>query len=136
MGGFLKKVLWAMRFGSFKILLSSDITPESRVLFTRSVTNRVQKIAPFLQVDRDPYLVVSQGKLYWIVDAYTLSGNYPYSRPIRRMGNYIRNAAVAVVDAYEGTVQFYIKDDKDPLVKAYARIFPGLFQPLTALSRI
>ena len=134
MGGFLKKVLWAARFGSFKFILSSDITPESRVLFTRSVVNRVQKIAPFLQVDRDPYMVVSQGKLYWIVDAYTLSGNYPYSRPIRRMGNYIRNAAVAVVDAYEGTVQFYIKDDKDPLIKAYARIFPGLFQSLTALS--
>jgi uncharacterized protein len=134
MGGFLKKVLWATRFGSFKFILSSDITPESRVLFTRSVINRVQKIAPFLQVDRDPYMVVSQGKLYWIVDAYTLSGNYPYSRPIRRMGNYIRNAAVAVVDAYEGTVHFYIKDDKDPLIKAYARIFPGLFQPLTALS--
>ncbi|HSO72209.1 MAG TPA: UPF0182 family protein, partial [Thermodesulfobacteriota bacterium] len=134
MGGFLNKVLWAARFGSFKFILSSDITPESRVLFTRSVINRVQKIAPFLQVDRDPYMVVSQGKLYWIVDAYTLSGNYPYSRPIRRMGNYIRNAAVAVVDAYEGTVHFYIKDDKDPLIKAYARIFPGLFQPLTALS--
>ncbi len=134
MGGFLKKVLWATRFGSFKFILSSDITPESRVLFTRSVINRVQKIAPFLQVDRDPYMVVSQGKLYWIVDAYTLSGNYPYSRPIRRMGNYIRNAAVAVVDAYEGTVHFYIKDEKDPLIKAYARIFPGLFQSLTALS--
>jgi uncharacterized protein len=133
MGGFLKKVLWAIRFGSFKILLSSDITPESRVLYSRSVTNRVQKIVPFLQVDRDPYLVVSQGKLYWIVDAYTLSGNYPYSRPIPRMGNYIRNAAVALVDAYEGTVHFYVKDDKDPMIKAYARIFPGLFRPLSAM---
>ena len=134
MGGFLKKVLWAMRFGSFKIILSSDITPESRILFTRSVFNRVQKVVPFLQVDRDPYLVVSQGKLYWIADAYTVSDNYPYSRPIRRLGNYIRNAAVAVVDAYEGTVQYYIKDEKDPLIQAYARIFPGLFKPLSAMA--
>ncbi len=133
MGGFLKKVLWAMRFGSFKIILSSDITPESRILFTRSVFNRVQKVVPFLQVDRDPYLVVSQGKLYWIADAYTVSDNYPYSRPIRRLGNYIRNAAVAVVDAYEGTVHYYIKDEKDPLIQAYARIFPGLFRPLSAM---
>ncbi len=134
MGGFLKKILWAIRFGSFKIILSSDITPESRILFTRSVFNRVQKVVPFLQVDRDPYLVVSQGKLYWIADAYTVSDNYPYSRPIRRLGNYIRNSAVAVVDAYEGTVHYYIKDEKDPLIKAYARIFPGLFQPLSALA--
>jgi hypothetical protein len=134
MGGFLKKVLWAMRFGSFKIILSSDITPESRILFTRSVFNRVQKVVPFLQVDRDPYLVVSQGRLYWIADAYTTSDNYPYSRPVRRLGNYIRNSAVAVVDAYEGTVQYFIKDEKDPLIQAYARIFPGLFQPLSAMA--
>ena len=134
MGGFFKKVLWAMRFGSFKIILSSDITPESRILFTRSVFNRVQKVVPFLQVDRDPYLVVSQGKLYWIADAYTVSDNYPYSRPIRRLGNYIRNSAVAVVDAYEGTVHYYIKDEKDPLIQAYARIFPGLFRPLSAMA--
>jgi hypothetical protein len=123
-----------MRFGSFKIILSSDITPESRILFTRSVFNRVQKVVPFLQVDRDPYLVVSQGRLYWIADAYTTSDNYPYSRPVRRLGNYIRNSAVAVVDAYEGTVQYFIKDEKDPLIQAYARIFPGLFQPLSAMA--
>ncbi|MBI5586559.1 MAG: UPF0182 family protein [Deltaproteobacteria bacterium] len=135
LGGFFNKALWALRFNSFKIILSSDIAPGSRILFARSVTNRVRKVAPFLMVDQDPYMVVTpQGRLVWIVDAYTLSSNYPYSRPIKRLGNYIRNSVVAVVDAYEGDVQFYIKDEKDPLIRVYARAFPGLFQPLTALD--
>jgi uncharacterized protein len=133
-GGFLKKALWSLRFGAFKILLSSDITPQSRILFDRSIRNRVQKLVPFLQVDQDPYLVVSGGRLFWILDAYALSSNYPYSRPVKKVGNYIRNSVVAVVDAYEGSVQMYIKDDKDPLTKAYARIFPDLFKPLEAMD--
>ena len=83
-GGFLKKALWSLRFGAFKILLSSDITPQSRILFDRSIRTRVQKLVPFLQVDQDPYLVVSGGRLYWILDAYALSSNYPYSRPIKK----------------------------------------------------
>jgi uncharacterized membrane protein (UPF0182 family) len=99
------------------------------------VVNRVRKVAPFLMVDQDPYMVVSpQGKMVWIVDAYTLSASYPYSRPIKRLGNYIRNSVVAVVDAYEGDVQLYMKDEKDPLIRVYARAFPGLFKPLAALD--
>ena len=133
-GGILKKALWSIRFGAFKILLSSDITPQSRILFDRSIRTRVQKLVPFLQVDQDPYLVVSGGRLYWILDAYALSSNYPYSRPVPKMGNYIRNSVVAVVDAYEGSVQLYIKDDKDPITKAYARIFPDIFKPLAAMA--
>jgi uncharacterized membrane protein (UPF0182 family) len=133
-GGFFKKVLWSLRFGAFKILLSSDITPESRILFDRSIRTRVQKLVPFLQMDNDPYMVVSGGKLYWILDAYALSSHYPYSRPVKRMGNYIRNSVVAVVEAYEGSVQLYIKDDKDPLAKAYARIFPDVFKPLETMD--
>jgi hypothetical protein len=134
-GGMINKALWALRFNSFKILLSSDIAAGSRILFNRSVVNRVRKVAPFLMVDQDPYLVVTpQGKLVWIVDAYTLSANYPYSRPIKRLGNYIRNSVVAVVDAYEGDVQLYMKDEKDPLIRVYARAFPGLFKPLAALD--
>ncbi len=133
-GGFLKKALWSLRFGAFKILLSSDITPQSRILFDRSIQTRVQKLVPFLQVDQDPYLVVSGGRLFWILDAYAMSSNFPYSRPVKKIGNYIRNSVVAVVDAYEGSVQLYIKDGKDPLTKAYARIFPDLFKPLEAMD--
>ncbi len=133
-GGFFSKALWSIRFGAFKILLSSDITSRSRILFDRSIRTRVQKLVPFLQVDQDPYLVVSGGRLFWILDAYTLSSNYPYSRPVKKMGNYIRNSVVAVVDAYEGSVQLYIKDNKDPLIKAYARIFPDLFKPLETMD--
>jgi uncharacterized protein len=133
-GGFFKKALWSLRFSAFKILLSSDITPQSRILFDRSIQTRVQKLIPFLQVDQDPYLVVSGGRLYWILDAYALSSNYPYSRPIKKMGNYIRNSVVAVVDAYEGSVQLYIKDDKDPITKAYARIFPDIFKSLETMD--
>jgi uncharacterized protein len=134
MGGGLMKALWSLRFGALKILLSSDITPQSRILFDRSIRTRVQKLVPFLRVDQDPYLVVSGGRLFWIVDAYTTSSTYPYSRPIKGGGNYIRNSVMAVVDAYEGSVQLYIKDEKDPLAQAYRRIFPGLFKPLTAMD--
>jgi hypothetical protein len=79
-------------------------------------------------------MVISNGKLYWILEAYTQSSTYPYSRPIKKLGNYVRNSVMAVIDAYEGSVQLYIKDDQDPLVQIYARIFPNLFKPLTALS--
>ncbi|OGP50445.1 MAG: hypothetical protein A2Y79_05990 [Deltaproteobacteria bacterium RBG_13_43_22] len=133
-GGFLKKALWSLRFGAFKILLSSDISPQSRILFDRSIRTRVQKLVPFLQVDQDPYMVVSGERLFWILDAYALSSNYPYSRPVKKIGNYIRNSVVAVVDAYEGSVQLFIKDEKDPLTKAYARIFPDIFKPLEAMD--
>jgi uncharacterized protein len=134
MGGELMKALWSLRFGALKILLSSDITPQSRILYDRSIRTRVQKLVPFLRVDQDPYLVVSGGRLFWIVDAYTTSSTYPYSRPIKGGGNYIRNSVMAVVDAYEGSVQLYIKDEKDPLARAYSRIFPGLFKPLAAMD--
>ncbi len=133
-GGAIKKALWSIRFGAMKILLSSDITPQSRILFDRSIRTRVQKLAPFLMVDRDPYMVISGGRLYWILDAYTQSSYFPYSRPIKKLGNYIRNSVVAVVDAYEGSVQLYIKDAKDPLAQAYGRIFPNLLKPLTAMD--
>ncbi len=133
-GGIPKKAIWSFRFGALKILLSSDITPQSRILFDRSIRTRVKKLVPFLQVDEDPYMVISGGRLYWVLDAYTQSAYYPYSRPIRNLGNYIRNSVVAVVDAYEGSVQLYIKDEKDPMAQAYGRIFPGLFKPLSAMD--
>jgi uncharacterized membrane protein (UPF0182 family) len=111
----------------------------------RTVMPRIQRIAPFFSYDRDPYLVITDdGRLVWMLDGYTTTDRYPYSEPVRGMGNYIRNSVKVTVDAYHGTVTFYVADPTDPLVRAYARGFPGLLQPLdrcraicsaTALSR-
>lgn len=130
----LKKALFAARFKTEKILLSSDITAESRIIYNRNINERVRAVAPFLRFDGDPYMVVDEGgRLKWIIDAYTYSDRLPYSKPIRGGINYMRNSVKAVVDAYDGTVSFYISDPHDVLVKVYARIFPGLFKPLTAM---
>jgi len=129
-----RKMLFALRFGDIKILLSNDIIGESRVMYHRDIEERVKKAAPFIQFDRDPYLVVGQdGRLVWIIDGYTTSNKFPYSEPVRGMGNYIRNSVKAVVDAYHGTLAFYLSDPADPVVATYAKAFPGLFQPLSAM---
>jgi uncharacterized membrane protein (UPF0182 family) len=129
-----RKAAFAFRFGSAKILLSSDITRESRILYNREVKSRVRTIAPFLIYDKDPYIVVADdGRLHWIIDAYTVSSGVPYSKPINRTVNYIRNSIKATVDAYDGTVNFYISDPRDIIAKVYARIFPGLLKPLDAM---
>jgi len=131
----LKKALFAARFKTEKLLLSSDITPESRILFNRNIVQRVKTIAPFLRFDGDPYMVVDEsGGLKWVIDAYTYSDRLPYSKPISGGINYIRNSVKAVVDAYDGTVDFYISEPGDVLIKAYARIFPGMFKPMSAMS--
>jgi uncharacterized membrane protein (UPF0182 family) len=129
-GGFLEKVLFAIRFGDGRILLSNDITPEARVLFHRNIHDSVRLLVPFLGYDSDPYLVISEGKLYWIQDAYTTTDRYPYSAPYEGGLNYIRNSVKVVIDAYEGTHIFYISDPTDPLVQAYQRIFPALFKDI------
>jgi len=130
--GVLRRLAFATRFGDARILLSTDLTPSSRVLFARAVPERLHRLAPFLRYDRDPYAVVADGRLFWIVDAYTTSDRYPYSQPVGSF-NYIRNSVKAVVDAYHGTVRFYLADPSDPVARVYARIFPGLFQPLSEL---
>jgi uncharacterized protein len=117
---------FASRLGAMQILLSSDVTSRSRIMFYRAVPERVAHIAPFLTFDNDPYLVLAEGRLYWLVDAYTTSAGYPYSRPSGDL-NYIRNSVKVVVDAYNGTTRFYVVDPADPLIRTYARIFPGLF---------
>ena len=133
-GGLFRRLLFSLRFGSSKILLSGDITSESRILFYRSVSERVQRAAPFLIFDADPYLVIGEdGRLFWLVDAYTTSNRYPYSRRVKGVGNYIRNSALAVVDAYHGTIEFYLKDEKDPIIRAYQKVFPKMFKPLAEL---
>jgi uncharacterized membrane protein (UPF0182 family) len=132
-GSLPRRALFAVKFGTEKILLSSDIQPESRILYYRNIGERVNAVAPFLFFDQDPYMVVrDDGRLVWIVDAYTVSGGLPYSRPAGRF-NYIRNSVKAVVDAYDGSMNFYINDPDDVLVRAYDRIFPTLFQPLSRM---
>jgi uncharacterized membrane protein (UPF0182 family) len=132
LSSFVKKAAFSIKYNSAKPILSSDITPESRILFYRNILDRVQQIAPFFHYDSDPYVVVSEdGKLFWIVDAYTVSGGVPYSQPLSRGINYIRNSLKVVIDAYDGTVNFYISNPDDILVKVYRAIFPGLFKPLS-----
>ncbi len=130
-GSFLTKLAFAIRFGEIKILLSDDLTAESRIMIHREVAQRVRQIAPFLSFDRDPYLVVTDdGRLVWMIDAYTVSDRYPYSQPVRDLGNYIRNSVKATVDAYHGAVTFYLADPTDPVILTFSRAFPGLFKPL------
>jgi len=133
-GSLWRRLLFSLRFGSSKIFLSRDITSQSKILYYRSVSERVRKAAPFLHFDTDPYLVISaEGRLFWLVDAYTISDRYPYSRRVKGLGNYIRNSVLAVVDAYHGEISFYLKDPHDPIIKTYQKIFPGMFQPLEEL---
>ncbi|HNY66071.1 MAG TPA: UPF0182 family protein [Deltaproteobacteria bacterium] len=127
--GFWKKLLFAWDLRDINILISGYLTPSSRIQIWRNLGQRVSRIAPFLVLDRDPYLVLSQGRLFWIQDAYTVSARYPYSEPYDRFGrNYIRNSVKAVMDAYNGSVRFYLFDREDPLIRMYTRAFPGVFR--------
>ncbi len=128
LSSFLRKALFAWRFGDLQLLLSNAITSESRIIFRRQISERLKLIAPFLYYDADPYLVLHQGRLFWILDAYTLTDMYPYSEPFDGKNNYIRNSVKVVVDAYNGETKFYVVDEKDPLIKTYRRIFPLLFR--------
>ncbi len=130
-GGFFRRLLFALRFGSYRILLSDEIGSESRAMYYRQVGQRVRRIAPFLRFDEDPYLVIrADGTLVWLIDAYTVTDRFPYSERVAGLGNYVRNSAKAVVDAYHGSVTFYVAHAQDPLVRAYGQAFPGLFRPL------
>jgi uncharacterized membrane protein (UPF0182 family) len=128
-----RRVLFSIRFRSFKALLSEDITSESRVMFYRRLSERVGRIAPFLRYDADPYLVISNGRLVWVQDGYTVSGRYPYSTPAPNGINYIRNSVKATVDAFHGTVRFYLIDDADPIALTFRNAFPELFLPLSEM---
>ena len=134
----LRRLFYTFRFGSLKMLLSNDITSESRILYNRNVKERVAKVAPFLTYDRDPYVVVADGKLYWIIDAYTSTDKYPYSQPLPLNGgqvNYIRNSVKVVIDAYNGTINFYQADPDDPIIKTYAKIFPKTFRSFSDIPK-
>jgi hypothetical protein len=125
---FLTRALMAVNFGSYKILLNTDITNESRILYYRNIEERVKKALPFLTFDSDPYMVIVEGRLKWIQDAYTTSNNYPYSAELDGM-NYMRNSVKVVVDAYEGNIDAYVMDESDPLIQTYISIFPKIFKP-------
>ena len=133
-----KRLLFTWTQGDINILFTSYLRPESRIQIWRQVKDRVQQVAPFLRLDQDPYAVVSEGKQYWIQDAYTVSDHFPYSTPhastFEEGLNYIRNSVKVVVDMYDGTVQFYVMDPNDPVLAVYRRAFPGVFKDLNQLS--
>jgi len=128
-----RKTAFSWKFSSLQLFLSGAITPESRILFRRQIQTRVKTVAPFLKYDSDPYLVVSKGRLFWIMDGYTISDRYPYSEPFEGRNNYIRNSVKVVIDAYNGDLTFYISDRKDPLIQTYRKIFPSLFKPFNRI---
>jgi uncharacterized membrane protein (UPF0182 family) len=132
-GGFLRRLLFALRFGTTDILVTSQIGSQSRIIFHRRIKDRIATIAPFLTPDNDPYPVVYGGRMYWIQDAYTTSANYPYSTPAPPPHNlnYIRNSVKIVVDAYEGTTTLYLAEPTDPIARTIGKIFPGLLRPLS-----
>lgn len=132
---FMRRLLLSWELKDYKIILSSDINNDSQILMNRNIMERTKKIAPYLMYDNDPYIVInSEGKLYWMIDGYTYSNKYPYSQPFNEYGhNYIRNAVKVICDAYTGEMQFYVADPNDPLIKAYEKIFPGVYLPLSSM---
>jgi hypothetical protein len=133
-GGIARRILFAWYFNDVNLLLSSYITADTRIMIRRNIQNRVRTVAPFLRLDHDPYLVISDGRLFWMQDAYTTSSYFPYAQPAQGLNlNYIRNSIKVVVDAYNGTADFYLMDSGDPIAATYQRIFPGLFKPFAAM---
>jgi uncharacterized protein len=142
-GSLWQRVLFAQYLRDWQMLLTRDFTPQTKLLFRRNINRRIRAIAPFLQYDREPYLVAAdagnaddvQGEnyLYWIVDAYTTSDRYPYSDSGKYNFNYIRNSVKVVIDAYNGSIEFYVADPQDPIITSWSAIFPGMFKPLSAM---
>ena len=136
-GNPLARALFALRFGDFNLLISSQLTDDSQILFRRAISERVPEIAPFLAYDHDPYLVSADDRLLWVWDAYTVTDRYPNAQPLpatsRFAGaNYVRNSVKVVVDAYDGTVRFFLADPDEPIIAAYAPHLPG---PVRAARR-
>lgn len=143
-GSLWRRLLFAKHLGDWKMTLTDNFTPETHLMFRRNIRQRIRRIAPFLQFDDDPYLVVADAGsefspareesgtnyLYWMIDAYTTSDRYPYADPGRNSFNYIRNSVKIVVDAYNGSVHFYIANESDPIIRTWAATFPDMFEPL------
>lgn len=125
----LNKTMFAIRERSLKLLVSSNIRDDSRIIINRNIEERVNKIMPYLEYDQDPYIVTVDGKLYWIIDAYTTTSRYPYSQSVSGSNvNYIRNSVKVVIDAYNGTTNYYLVDDQDPIANTFKKIYPKLFR--------
>ncbi len=124
------RLMFTLRFADFNVLLADAFTPDTRVIFNRAIQPRLRRIAPYLMLDRDPYLVIADGKLFWMQDAYTITDRYPYSEPYSDNISYIRNSVKITIDAYNGTTTFYITDPNEPLIKSYREIFPALFRSM------
>jgi uncharacterized membrane protein (UPF0182 family) len=134
MSSFVRKAAFAAFFGSMKVLLSNDITAESRIMINRAIVDRATKVTPFLRYDQDPYIVITdEGRLVWVLDGYTTTDQMPYAMPLRGVGNYIRNSVKVTIDAYDGRITAYISAPDDPLIRTYAAAFPGLLQPIEAM---
>lgn len=133
-GTLWKKLAFAAHFGSVDMVLSDYLGAETRILLRRNIRERVHSLVPFLDVDSDPYLVLTEGRLVWVLDAYTSSNRYPYSETV--LGgrfNYLRNSVKITVDAYHGSVKFYVSDPEDPMIQVYSAVFEGVFEPLDAM---
>ncbi|WP_244272756.1 UPF0182 family membrane protein [Natronincola peptidivorans] len=127
----INKLLYTLQERNFRMLISNALTSESRIVRHRNVMERINKIAPFIYYDEDPYIVIHEGRLFWIIDGYTITSNYPYATPyMGGRNNYIRNSVKVVVDAYNGDVDYYISDQEDPVINTYNNIFPTLFKDL------
>jgi uncharacterized membrane protein (UPF0182 family) len=158
LGSFWRRLLFAWHLRDWRMVVTADFTPQTRLLFRRAISDRVQAIAPFLRFDQDPYLVVADSPestanwtmdgeplrglpqtqaptnyLYWVIDAYTTSDRYPYSDPQGNDFNYIRNSVKVVVDAYHGAVRFYVASPNDPVIQTWSRLLPEMFYPLTEM---
>ena len=125
-----RRLLYAWQFMDLNILITREINPDSRIQYRRTVKERFSTVSPFLLRDREAYSVVADGRLFWIQDAYTVTDRYPYSTPWQKKFNYMRNSVKAVIDAYQGTIDYYVFDPSDPLIRTYQAIFPGLFKKM------
>ncbi len=137
---FMNKLLFSIRKGSYRLFISNNIDSKSKILLNRNIIQRVQEIAPFIYYDPDAYIVINEedGKLYWIIEGFTVSDKYPYSQPTDKLiqgwnVNYVRNSVKVVIDAYEGTTNFYIADENDPIIKTYNKIFTDLLKPMNEM---
>ena len=133
-GSWWRRLLFAARFRSLELLVSGELSAESRVMMYRSVEERLRRLLPYVRWDRDPYLMVGDdGRLVWIADGYTATDRFPYSRPVAGWGNYVRNPIKATVDAYDGAVTFYLLDPVEPLARAIDGLLGGVLQPADAM---
>jgi len=131
--GLLRRLLFSIYYRDVNLLVTENIIRGSQILFRRNISDRVAALAPFLSQDHDPYMVVDNDKLYWIIDCYTASDHYPYSQRNLDGINYIRNSVKVVIDAYSGQTEFYVADPDDPVVRTWQRIYPTMFKPLSAM---